>query len=968
MYFNTDDNMGYELPVISITTASSTNPVVRVNITGFPALNGSINGQGVIYKRNSSKHIAPYVSNASNSLQQVIQEAMVRDIESSLNTATEVSSYVGTNGTAPAFTPASGEPRIAKPISGNELYLYNGSAWSLVSGGGSADTSYYRIVTRDDVNRVFVKGIEKGLKITNQADTSQIMGFDYPAMDLPSTYSNNGDFIAVYDSLQNKHVKIKVDTLLNGKANRVSPVFTNVPFKNGITAGSTDSLLTIDPSTGVVGSIKLSDVAGAASNGLTKTGSNTVLGGALTSATTVTTDATNTFSIAGLQSSLSTGDSVVMVNNITGQLKKKPLSDITPSVTSTRIPFGSNSNTITSSSNLTFDSTQKVLKFQNVPFTSATDGTITIEGANTVSSGVQTHLLARPRPAQAHDAATPARIPSFTSNWGGGTFPNQYVTDYVHSFGYNFKPDNTVQFDSINAFSINYETAYSQGGTGIDSVRASEFHFIVQRPSKQNFGRNYSSRIMSWYLPERAHQDLAVTWQSNKWIFADAENNDKLSILTPNGVGAQTTFRFNNNAKIVFNNTNPSMIESADIGNVLGYNGNGFTLGNYLKTGVLGGGTYLYPLNPFGISINNTSNRGAGLKMYIANTADSANIMIWDNKASNDKIMKANWNNFQMTSTAAVANNTVTPVSISLVSPASSFIIDSLGSVGMGATPLSYAKLNLDLAAGGIYGNLKDYGVRLANLNKADGIGVIMTGTVTGAARALETYMSCTSTFGNLIQNTNASNANAHARSEIWSTAGGGEAQLQFKTGTGIAGSNQWLTRAVKSQMYLQFENENTGNVPVRLHSTGNVSINSTANSNKLTIDASSDGNPLKLIGIQAGSTSDSIVTSASGVLKRLSITEVVNGNTIKLSNQSVTIPAITGMTTGSVDVTVTGAVVGNTVTVNPRTDISVAGDDVIIGHCYVSAPNTVKIVFFHTAVTTGSSVARNFDIKVDKN
>ncbi|MFN6328554.1 MAG: hypothetical protein ACK4WA_07250, partial [Chitinophagales bacterium] len=58
-----------------------------------------------------------------------------------------------------------------------------------------------------------------------------------------------------------------------------------------------------------------------ASNGLTLTGNDVRLGGALTAATTITTTAANTLALAGLQSG-STADSLVMVNGTTGVVKR----------------------------------------------------------------------------------------------------------------------------------------------------------------------------------------------------------------------------------------------------------------------------------------------------------------------------------------------------------------------------------------------------------------------------------------------------------------------------------------------------------------------------------------------------------------------------------------------------------------------------------------------------------------------
>jgi hypothetical protein len=84
LYRNTDDDFGYFLPILAVISPSPTNPVVQVNITGFSALNGSVSGQGVVYKRNSANHFVPFVSGITQGLQQIINEEMVRDLEAAL--------------------------------------------------------------------------------------------------------------------------------------------------------------------------------------------------------------------------------------------------------------------------------------------------------------------------------------------------------------------------------------------------------------------------------------------------------------------------------------------------------------------------------------------------------------------------------------------------------------------------------------------------------------------------------------------------------------------------------------------------------------------------------------------------------------------------------------------------------------------------------------------------------------------
>jgi hypothetical protein len=92
---------------------------------------------------------------------------------------------------------------------------------------------------------------------------------------------------------------------------------------------STDSVMTVD-GTGVVRMMKMTDVganAFTANNGLTKAGSLVQLGGALIIPTTITTTATNTLAIAGLQGGTG-ADSVVVADAATGVLRRMKMSDV----------------------------------------------------------------------------------------------------------------------------------------------------------------------------------------------------------------------------------------------------------------------------------------------------------------------------------------------------------------------------------------------------------------------------------------------------------------------------------------------------------------------------------------------------------------------------------------------------------------------------------------------------------------
>jgi len=86
-----------------------------------------------------------------------------------------------------------------------------------------------------------------------------------------------------------------------------------------------DSVMMISATTGQVKKMAVADlVSSFANNGLTKVADSIQLGGTLTHATTITTSATNTLALPGLQSG-STNDSVVVVDATTGVMKRMSL-------------------------------------------------------------------------------------------------------------------------------------------------------------------------------------------------------------------------------------------------------------------------------------------------------------------------------------------------------------------------------------------------------------------------------------------------------------------------------------------------------------------------------------------------------------------------------------------------------------------------------------------------------------------
>lgn len=93
----------------------------------------------------------------------------------------------------------------------------------------------------------------------------------------------------------------------------------------GLTAGiTTDSIVTINTTTGKINRINISALnkmdSTTSNNGLTLSGKNVQLGGNLTQATTITTSATNTLALTGLQTGSSTDS--ILVTSPGGIIKK----------------------------------------------------------------------------------------------------------------------------------------------------------------------------------------------------------------------------------------------------------------------------------------------------------------------------------------------------------------------------------------------------------------------------------------------------------------------------------------------------------------------------------------------------------------------------------------------------------------------------------------------------------------------
>jgi hypothetical protein len=171
--------------------------------------------------------------------------------------------------------------------------------------------------------------------------------------------------------------------------NKLHIVASTNPLRvEGLQGGaSTDSVMTVD-ATGVVRMLRMTDVganAFAANNGLSKTGSLVQLGGALIKPTTVTTDATNTLAVAGLQGGTS-ADSVVVADATTGVLRRMKMSDVGANSIAVANGLTKNGNiislggTLTTATTLTTTSTNP-LNITGLQTSAITDSVVTIDAA-----------------------------------------------------------------------------------------------------------------------------------------------------------------------------------------------------------------------------------------------------------------------------------------------------------------------------------------------------------------------------------------------------------------------------------------------------------------------------------------------------------------------------------------------------------------------------------------------------------
>ncbi len=137
----------------------------------------------------------------------------------------------------------------------------------------------------------------------------------------------------------------------------------------------------------------------------------------------------------------------------------------------------------------------------------------------------------------------------------------------------------------------------------------------------------------------------------------------------------------------------------------------------------------------------------------------------------------------------------------------------------------------------------------------------------------------------------------------------------------------------------------------------GNLGVGNTTPAARLHVTGNA-----RITSMSLGAATDSIVVvDANGELKKRASNSVASSNQISAS-VSASVPAMSIGDAGIVNLTVTGAAVGDVVIVNPTSDLP-AG--VVIAYSRVSAANTVRVGF--TGTGSSGAFSQTFDIKVIK-
>ena len=264
----------------------------------------------------------------------------------------------------------------AQGASAGQVLRWNGTAWvpATLSGSGTGDDWGIQTVVN---NGSLVGNGTSGSKLGVDSAWIAKKINQSPVKDSITILVNSlGGTTTASNGLSKSGSNITLGGALTTSTNISTSAANTIAF-SGLQSGNLgDSIMVTDATTGVIKRISSSRIAGAAytsNNGLSQTGTNFALGGALNSATTITTNAANTIALAGLQSG-NLGDSLVVSNATSGVLRR---------ISASRISSGSS--TYTSNNGISLTGSNFALGGALTAPTS-----ITTSGANTLAlTGIQ---------------------------------------------------------------------------------------------------------------------------------------------------------------------------------------------------------------------------------------------------------------------------------------------------------------------------------------------------------------------------------------------------------------------------------------------------------------------------------------------------------------------------------------------------------------------------------------------------
>lgn len=229
--------------------------------------------------------------------------------------------------------PITGDGTVANPIGVTRATATNGILTTVTNGANAAFTAL-----KYDVDTAALKTFLNN-KVTVTA-SAPITGDGTAANPISVTRATatNGVLTTVTNGTNAAFTALKYDvdtvalkTFINGRTTNTLTAASNAITNtiNGVAATLTPALGTIasgftlgfDATGNLVRGLGAAPDSTTASNGLTLTGKDVRLGGVLTASTTITTSATNTLAIAGLQSGKTT-DSILVINPTTNVISR----------------------------------------------------------------------------------------------------------------------------------------------------------------------------------------------------------------------------------------------------------------------------------------------------------------------------------------------------------------------------------------------------------------------------------------------------------------------------------------------------------------------------------------------------------------------------------------------------------------------------------------------------------------------